>query len=467
MKGFWQRFGVIAALALLVRLVSLPLYPLMDTTEARYGNMARIMAETGNWLTPMFDYGVPFWGKPPLHTWASAAGIELFGVNELAVRLPHFLAALLTLALMAWFARKLAVSASATVMVLSTTVVFSIAAGAVMTDMLLTLGLTLAMVGFYCGWHGSKGWSYAGFAGLAIGLLAKGPLVIVLMGLALLPWLVWQHGLFRGVQQLWQRLPLLSGLGLMLLLTAPWYWLAEQATPGFLQYFLVGEHFLRFVDSGWQGDLYGSAHDQTRGTIWIYFMLAALPWSPLLLWLGWRHRRGTMSDWQALALCWMLAPMLLFTLAGNILPAYVLPGIPAMALLIAAALTPARQRWFGKVALTTPLLLVIAIAVLWLQTAEERSDKALLSHRSAELVDVTPLYYFDEVTFSGQFYSAGKAQLLPTEPRALAALPAKPFYLVGRNRQLDRLPRSLTDNCSTVKIGSRRSLLLCGEVATP
>ena len=50
---------------MLLRLLTLNTYPLMDTTEARYGEMARLMVETGNWLTPLFDYGVPFWGKPP------------------------------------------------------------------------------------------------------------------------------------------------------------------------------------------------------------------------------------------------------------------------------------------------------------------------------------------------------------------------------------------------------------------
>ena len=58
---------LISCLAL--RFISLSLYPLMDTTEARYGEMARIMFETGNWITPMFDYNVPFWGKPPIFTW--------------------------------------------------------------------------------------------------------------------------------------------------------------------------------------------------------------------------------------------------------------------------------------------------------------------------------------------------------------------------------------------------------------
>lgn len=85
---------LLLAFALLLRLISLAAYPLMDTTEARYGEMARLMVETGNWLTPQFDYGVPFWGKPPLFTWMSAYGIELFGLNEFAVRAPHWLAAL-------------------------------------------------------------------------------------------------------------------------------------------------------------------------------------------------------------------------------------------------------------------------------------------------------------------------------------------------------------------------------------
>ena len=51
---------------ILIRLVSLGLYPLMDTTEGRYGEIARKMAEMNDWITPWFDTGVPFWGKPPL-----------------------------------------------------------------------------------------------------------------------------------------------------------------------------------------------------------------------------------------------------------------------------------------------------------------------------------------------------------------------------------------------------------------
>jgi 4-amino-4-deoxy-L-arabinose transferase-like glycosyltransferase len=91
---------------LFIRICSLGLYPLMDTTEARYGEMARIMAESNDWITPMFDYGVPFWGKPPMFTWLSGLGFEVFGVNEFAARLPHLLVGCLTLWVVWIFARS-------------------------------------------------------------------------------------------------------------------------------------------------------------------------------------------------------------------------------------------------------------------------------------------------------------------------------------------------------------------------
>ncbi len=83
----WFVVGVVG-----VRLATLGAYPLMDSTESRYAEIARKMLETGDWLMPQFDYGVPFWGKPPLSTWLSAASMAIFGVNEFAARLPSLAA---------------------------------------------------------------------------------------------------------------------------------------------------------------------------------------------------------------------------------------------------------------------------------------------------------------------------------------------------------------------------------------
>lgn len=53
---------------LLVRLGTLGLYPIMDTSEARYAEIARKMLVSNDWITPMFDHGVPFWANPRCHS---------------------------------------------------------------------------------------------------------------------------------------------------------------------------------------------------------------------------------------------------------------------------------------------------------------------------------------------------------------------------------------------------------------
>lgn len=449
----WGSLSLLVTI-LIVRLVSLSFYPLMDTTEARYGEMARLMVETGNWLTPLFDYNVPFWGKPPLHTWMSALGLTVFGDNEFAVRVPHWLAAVATLALSGYFAKRLKIDAIKTCIILSTCVVFYVSAGAVMTDMALTFGLTLAMVGFYLCWQGEVRWGYWGFVGLAIGLLAKGPVVIVIMAIGVGLWLIWSQGLIQPWSRLWQKIPLLSGLALMLAIAAPWYLLAEQATPGFLQYFLVGEHWLRFVDSGWTGDLYGSAHDEPRGTIWLFFAVAALPWSafiPLALWRIFNSDSGLTSLHQFL-ICWMVAPMVLFTLAGNVLPAYVLPGIPALAILLASAWPKTNLPGQTAIAIAIPLLIVATVVVLNSGPTKLKSDKWLLT----PVPKGESVYYLGKRPFSSRFYSEGKSKTMTEDE--LSVMAAVRYWLVVKQAQISELDLSY---CTAVRETKEKQLLQC------
>jgi 4-amino-4-deoxy-L-arabinose transferase-like glycosyltransferase len=83
------------------------------------------------------------------------------------------------------------------------------------------------------------------FKGLAVGLLAKGPVAVVLCAIPLFLWLA-----MSGNRGALKRLPWGAGLALATLIAAPWYIAAEIATPGFLHYFIIGEHFYRFVISG-------------------------------------------------------------------------------------------------------------------------------------------------------------------------------------------------------------------------
>ncbi|MDQ6158199.1 phospholipid carrier-dependent glycosyltransferase, partial [Pseudomonas aeruginosa] len=257
----WPLAWFLLALAFAIRLLSLGSYPLMDTTEARYGEVARKMAELGDWITPWYDVGVPFWGKPPLAFWLSAGGQLLLGANEFASRLPHWLLGVLVLWLVwDWQAREDRRQARIACVLLGSSALFFVASGAVMTDMALALALVLAMRGFWLGLHGAEGIrrreGWLMFLGLGLGLLAKGPLTLILAGLPIGLWtlLEWRW------RALWRGLPWIRGSLLMLLVAAPWYLLAELKTPGFLEYFLLGEHWQRFVTAGWDGDRYGNAH---------------------------------------------------------------------------------------------------------------------------------------------------------------------------------------------------------------
>ena len=410
----------------LSRLLSLGLYPLSDKTESRYGEIARIMAETGNWVTPHVDYATPFWGKPPLSTWLSAFAIKLFGENDFAVRIPSFLLAVGVVALVFCLARQLkgnplAISA---VVVLTVSPMFFVSGGAVMTDPALVFGTTMSMVGFYLALFSEKlsrkWWGYLFFVGLAIGLLAKGPVAVVLTGVPIFLWTVWQ----RKWLQIWQRLPWFSGLILTAVLVLPWYVLAESRTPGFIDYFIVGEHWKRFVEPGWSGDLYGGAHSRPRGTIWAFWFLTAFPWSILVLVAFFRKKGRSLlatvaredKDWSRYLLLWTIAPMLFFSMAGNILWTYILPGLPAFSLLVATiwhSESGANNPLIAKTATVVSALFVVCVFVLLFSLIPFKKSQHLLVKAYIEIAgEDTQLAYLYSRPYSAQFYSGGKALLL-------------------------------------------------------
>jgi len=462
---------LLSVTVVIIRLISLAVYPLMDTTEARYGEMARIMYETGNWITPMFDYNIPFWGKPPLFTWLSATGFTLFGINEFAARVPHLMVGLLILSLVWRLAKQHsdgnADQAWLAVAVLATTVAFIINAGAVMTDTALTLGITLSMVSFWLSWTTrARSWGYLFFVGLAIGMLAKGPLALVLVAISLSIWLCFE----QRWKQLKDCLPWKGGIALFLLLSLPWYLLAEWKSPGFLNYFIIGEHVKRFVISGWQGDLYGTAHREARGTIWLYWALATLPWTPVLIYQITRlfktGKESTTSGdgYFGFLWCWMLATLILFTFSGNILASYVMPGIPAFALLIAGyqgkLKLPEKIYRIGGI---TPLLIIIAACLLGYDVIPKKSEKAMMQHWQAQPeAQHVPLTYLGKRPFSAQFYSNGAAKRASDEEISLLEDIKEAQFVVLPTRYHDSTAIQLQQaRCEIRYESDKRSLFYC------
>ena len=403
---FWL---VAIAFVVAVRLATLDAYPLADTTEARYAEIARLMVESDDWIVPQIETGVPFWGKPPLSTWLTALSFQAFNFGEFAARLPALLLTLATgwivfLAAGVVAGRESAIAASG---VFLTTVIAFVLAGAVMTDAALLLATTLCLysfAGIASGDTRRHPWWF--FVGLGLGLLAKGPVAVVLV---LLPVGAWSL-VYRGLPWLYRALPWWRGLLLTLAIAVPWYALAEAQSPGFLQYFLVGEHWHRFLDSGWSGDLYGHAHAEPRGTIWLFGIAAALPWSiPALFAAGIAVLRGDARTrplpQTGLLLAWTLSPLLLFTLAGNILPTYILPGLPAFAILMACWLQR-RSVAFVALGLGVPLLVAATMTTDLPELIDQNSQKGLITYQQQSMPG-TPLYFYPEAPYSARFYSGG------------------------------------------------------------
>lgn len=433
---------LLATLAL--RIIGMWLLPLTDTTEARYGEIARKMIETGNWVTPLHNYdvahddcvatacislpdhnfGLPFWAKPPLSTWASAASMKAFGINEFAARLPSLLFSLgLLYLLYYWLKARSEELAIAAVAVLSTSFLFFGSAGLVMTDLALIFCSTLAMVSFWQAFNegNNKYWGYLFFASLGLGLLAKGPLILALVGLPTGLWVLLERKLFT----VWKRLPWLTGIALILAIAAPWYWLAEKQTPGFFHYFIIGEHFNRFLISGWQGDLYGHAHSEPLGTVWLYLTVGFLPWIGLLIVLAlkntkllvWHYPR---NSWISYLLLWTMMPVIFFTFAHNIIPPYALPAMPAGAILLAEFFIRLncdnlRSKAFFITLLITPIALLIFTSgyIIKPNSMPKHSEKDLVGqYLQLSEGKKSQLWYFEERKYSADFYSRGHVKTI-------------------------------------------------------
>lgn len=477
------------AITLVCRLVAMLVLPLVETTEPRYAEIARVMASSGDWITPWFSPGVPFWGKPPLSFWSQAATINLLGSNEFAARLPGLLISLATALLLHHVVVRLANRQTAllSVVIFATSALGFVMSGAVLTDPFLCFALTLAWVSVIVTRLGPQPglWRYGLFVGVALGLLAKGPVTVVLLA-PLGLWLACQ-----GRREL-ARFPWLSGTLLSVGLSLPWYVAAELKTPGFIDYFIIGEHIKRFVDTGWQGDLYGSAHDYPRGTIWLFFLWATFPWclAPLgLLLKPWRpptylYRSGPNTLLWALTL-W---PLVFFSLAGNILWTYVLPSLPAFAALLAQALshwqahttqdkatTAQPPTWTRASAWIMGLASVIPIAGiltllgygLFNLGINLNSEKSLVEYAQSHAADGT-LYYLGQAPFSARFYARGHAQGIPRENlEALLDDPVQRGNYIAIPLGHRRRERELVEDFSLpLRTNNRYALFKLGDLRT-
>lgn len=354
--GLLLLWGLLTAVALWAR-------PLAPIDETRYAAVAWDMWAHGHWLVPHLN-GEAYSHKPPLLFWLIQLGWAVFGVVDWVPRLITALATLADLFLIGALARRLwpqdAASARLAPWLFYGCFYVALFGTMLMFDLLLATTVLLGLLGLLgAAEHGGRGhWAlYA--LGIGLGVLCKGPAVLVyLLPVALLaPW--WQGGARVGGWWRWYRnvgLAVLAGAALALC------WALPAAIVGGAEYremIFWGQTAGRMVQS--------FAHQ--RPWWWYLPILPAilLPWP---LWLPlWRALPGLRTDFgRAGRFCvaWCLPGFLVFSAVSGKQVHYLLPLLPALLLLAARALTqrPRGGGWLGQALVLAPFALLGLVAAI-------------------------------------------------------------------------------------------------------
>lgn len=476
-------FSVIAIL--IFRLILTFAIPLLDKTEARYAEIARLMYETKDWIVVQIDYGFPFWAKPPLSTWLSAGSFEIFGANEFSARFPSYLLSVLLLFIAGKLAKKEGKSFYLPGFILLTMPEFLIHTGVVSTDSALFVCITIMMLSFWKVVNNTEKtiWNYLFFIALGLGFLAKGPLIMVLTFPPLFVWCLLDLNRFKAV---FSRLPIILGILIVVAIALPWYYLIEQKSPGFTNYFFVGEHYKRFLVPGWNGDLYGNPKYVPMGIVWVYMIAFAFPWFPIVVYKLWRNRTTILKNpWVSFLVLWLLWLPFFFTFSKNILHTYILPTtFPMMLLMVHYWNEFDSKKTLIRIGLFFPTAIFVIASVALLLPKDlftklsgypdvsyiMNSDKYLLEKLKVNTENKQiPLYYFVKVendsvvnkqkNYSGEFYSNGKEQVLinQKEVDSVLSLNKKLFFVIP-TRKLEQVSNESLEKMNLIDHNNNTSV---------
>lgn len=327
----WKRPAVVAGVLALAGLTwNLSGYALLEPDEGRNAEVMREMAVGGPWWLPRLN-GLPYVDKPLVHFTAGATAVRLLGATETAARLPSLLFTLGTVVLAGALARRMMDRAAGWhAAIITAATPFTLAyARTVIFDAALTFCVTAALAAFYlavdAAERGARAgpWSAAGWAAVALGILTKGPVMLVFPLLVALPYAAWRRRPGTVTDP--------RGLLVLLALVLPWAFAVTTVVPDYTRYVLVVETAQR-VGS----DVLG------RTEPWWYFVPillgAALPWSVILPQAvpdGVRALRARRLDPRVVFMVlWIVVPLLFFSISRSKRPQYVLPLIPPVALLV-------------------------------------------------------------------------------------------------------------------------------------
>jgi 4-amino-4-deoxy-L-arabinose transferase-like glycosyltransferase len=312
-------------------------FGLTGADEPRYAQIAREMLARHDWIVPTLN-GAPWLEKPALLYWKMMNSYSIFGVSDWAARVPAAFHAMALVLGIYFFMRRFrfASELDAAMIAASSAGMIGFGRGA-STDMLVSAPFALAMMCWWT-WHqtGKKLWLVIFYGLLGVGALAKG---FVALALAVL--VVGAYAVLRRDGKIFVRSLSIPGFVLFFAIVLPWFVAVQIKVPQFFRVFFIEHNLERFGTNLYQ-------HSQP---FWYYipvFLLAALPWTffalPALVEAGRNaFRRESPESSTAAAddglpgflFLWIVVPIIFFSISRAKLPGYILPAIPAAALLTA------------------------------------------------------------------------------------------------------------------------------------
>ena len=307
-------------LTIAVCLTRLGKMPLMGTDEGMYGSASFNMLASGDYTIPRLG-GLPFYDKPPLCYWLQAQSMKVFGVNEFALRLPSAVCFCLLVWLVTWagakiFDRRRGIFAG---FITATSVLVAALGRMCLTDGPLTLAISACLLWFILAHTGKIGKACYILSSAALGcaVMIKGPAAAVLVFLTI--------GVYLALKREKPDRAYLLSLLLAVAAALPWFLLANARTGGdFGREFFLHQNVARALGKDF-------AHNYP---IWSYIpvlLVGMLPWS-LYIPVSFRDLRVIPA--KLFLVLWAAVIFAVFTAIPSKLPGYIVPMIPACALLI-------------------------------------------------------------------------------------------------------------------------------------
>lgn len=385
---------IILTVFILSFLVKLGSSPLLEIDEAIYAEVAREAFVSGDYFSTYYNFETEF-SKPPFQYWLLQISYAIFGVNELAVRLPSFLMALGILSLTYSFGKHIRSSNAglwACLVLCSNPGFYGMMRDARM-DLTLTFFITLSIYGFFIYMRsgvaptnktpptppspsrgeengGAKGFLYI-YVGMAGATLTKGPIGIIFPVS-----IIFMFILLRRDWEVLRRLKPFYGLLLLIVLITPWYiYMTQRYGFTFLEKNIIHENFKKFLVKGVYEPNPGGHFFLAHTFLWYFF-----PW-----WILWFYQQYLWArdvrrlkpavtkerDIIIYLLLWFYIPLIFFSLSKYSLPNYLGLIIPAASLGAGLYIDSNKEKIIDKFSLTVeyifslssiPLLIIILIS---------------------------------------------------------------------------------------------------------